>query len=231
AVHCDPNAASPCTVYFSTPNIVVGISQTSQGIAINPITRTAAISDANATGLNGPQINLLNARDQNIVPITFPAGCTVYNTSASSPCSGAPEFLGTTSVAFQPYSNLLVSYNPNSAQNPNLQDQVSISNPVTLQRYAFASDPNNPTATFLSGKGTTTICIPNTGTPPCPGGSTTLNLFGGLAVDPATNQAFVVQSGSNQIRIINLQLDPTDAQKQRTLLKPAQITELQVPTV
>lgn len=231
AVHCDPNAASPCTVYFSTPNIVVGISQTSQGIAINPITRTAAISDANATGLNGPQINLLNALDQNIGSITFHAGCTVYNTSATTPCSGAPEFLGTTSVAFQPYSNLLVSYNPNSAQNPNLQDQVSISNPVTLQRYAFVSDPNSSTATFLTGKGTTTICIPNTSAPPCPSGSTTLNLYGGLAVDPATNQAFVVQSGSNQIRIINLQLDPTDPQKQRTLLKPAQITELQVPTV
>src|SRR5882724_3198043 len=51
------------TVYFSSPNITVGLSQTTQGIAINPITRTLAIADANATGhsINDPQINLLNS--------------------------------------------------------------------------------------------------------------------------------------------------------------------------
>src|SRR5262249_45700995 len=44
-----------------------------------------------------------------------------------------------------------------------------------------------------------------------------------VAVDPATNQAFVAQSGSNQILIVNL--GPTAT----TTLKPAQITELVVP--
>jgi DNA-binding beta-propeller fold protein YncE len=52
-----------------------------------------------------------------------------------------------------------------------------------------------------------------------------LPLFGGLAVDPATNQAFVAMSGSNEIRVIPL------AGASSTTMKPVQITELQVPTV
>jgi len=35
--------------FFGSPNVSIGFSQTAQGIAINPITRTAAIADANAT--------------------------------------------------------------------------------------------------------------------------------------------------------------------------------------
>lgn len=215
--------------YFASPNITIGISPTAQGIAINSITRTAAIADANATGLNGSQINLLNSLDQSISSITFNAGCT---TATTNQCSGAPELLGTTAVAFQPYSNLLVSYNPQ-------QNQVSISNPVTLQRTAFACQttvvpapcitnpvPSDPTQSqnflkqiTLPGTGISTITVNSGGT------SVALNLFGGLAVDPATNQAFVVQSGSGTIQIVNLGPTPSST------LKAAHITELQVPTV
>jgi DNA-binding beta-propeller fold protein YncE len=189
---------SPSTVYYSSPNITVSMSQTTQGIAINPITRTAAIADANATGSNGPQIDLLNSLDQSVTSITFFAGCTVYTTS----CSHAPELLGTTDVAFQPYTNALVSYNPQ-------QNQVSVSNPVNQQRYSFLQ--------LGSGTGIATQSV-------TVGSSTfTLNLWGGLAVDPATNQAFVVQSGSGTIQIINLGPSASNA------LKAAQITELTVP--
>jgi DNA-binding beta-propeller fold protein YncE len=192
---------NPCDVYFSSPNLTIGLSQTSQGIAINPITRTAAIADANATGTNGAQINLLNSLDQSISSIVFHAGCTVYSTT----CAGAPELLGTSSVSFQPYSNLLVSYNPQ-------QNQVSVSNPVNQGRYALIS------AGSVNG-GVATITPTVNGTP------VSLNLFGGVAVDPATNQAFVVQSGSGTIQIVNL--GPASS----TTLKSAQLTELQVPTV
>ena len=215
--------------YFASPNISIGISQTAQAISINPITRTAAIADANATGLNGPQIDLLNSLDQSISSITFHAGCS---TSVTFGCSGAPELLGTTGVAFQPYSNSLVSYN---AQ----QNQVSISNPVTLQRTAFACqtttaagpcitnpDPSNPAQSqnflkqiTLPGTGISTLDVTSAGS------TVTLSLFGGIAVDPATNQAFVVQSGSGTIQIVNLSAASS------TTLKSAQITELQVPTV
>src|SRR6266481_2781035 len=131
-----PQSPDTAFAFFGAPNITVAISQTVQGIAINPVTRTAAIADANATGLNGPQIDLLNSLDQSISSITFrsgngstsgPQGCTVFST-----CANAPELLGTSSVAFQPYSNSLVSYNPQL-------NQLSVSNPVTQARYAIIS--------------------------------------------------------------------------------------------
>lgn len=176
-------------VLFGGPNITIGLSQTTQGIAINPITNTAATADANATGIIGspPQVNLLNSLDQSVTSISFHAGCTAFTVT----CAGAPELIGTTFVAFQPYSNALVSYNPE-------QNQLSVSNPVTQNRYALIS-------VGAAGDGVAT---------------TPINLFGGLAVDPATNQAFVAQPGGGRIQIVRL--GP---------IKATHITELQVPTV
>jgi DNA-binding beta-propeller fold protein YncE len=123
-------------------------------------------------------------------------------------------------VAWQPYSNALVSYNPG-------QNQVSVSDPVTLRRFAFACqsssacqvNPIVPSQVTLTGTGNATITVQLTG-----GGSASLKLFGGLAVDPVTNQAFVAMSGSGAIDVINLGPGATNA------LKPAQITELVVPS-
>jgi len=196
---------SPDTAFafFGSPNISIAVSQTAQGIAINPITRTAAIADVNATGSNGPQIDLLNSLDQSISSITFHAGCTAFSTT----CANSPELLGTSSVSFQPYSNSLVSYNPQL-------NQVSVSNPVTQNRYAIIS-VGAPQAVLPN------VPVTVTGT------STAQNLtvFGGVAVDPPTNQAFVVDPTAGKIQIVNLGPTPS------TNLKPAEITELQVPKV
>ena len=186
------------SVFFSQPNLTFGgLPQTSQGIAINPITHTAALADANATGLNGPEVNLLNSLDQSISSISFFANCTAFTTG----CTNAPELLGTTGVAWQPYSDAVVSFNPR-------QNQVSVSNPVTRQRYAILP---------LSGLGTASINVTV--------GSTTnaLTLWGGIAVDPITNQAFAVKSGTGTIDVINLGPGSNS-------LKSVQITELLVPS-
>jgi hypothetical protein len=207
-------------VYFSSPNITASISQTLQGIDFNPITRTFAMADANAT--NAAQIDLLRSADLQPSSIGFHADCT----GNTSNCSGAPELLGTSSVAFQPYTNLLVSYNPQ-------QNQVSISNPATLQRVSFVCNVSSNCLTNWDASNLSVfqqqIKLPGTGTSQISvtagGSSTNLTLFGGLAVDPASNQAFVAMSGSNEIRIIPL------AGAASTTMKPIQITELQVPTV
>ncbi len=79
--------------------------------------------------------------------------------------------------------------------------------------------------TTLSGTGTATLTVTN-------GTTNSLTLFGGLAVDPATNQAFVVMSGSSQIDIIDL--GPCKASNgcpnPFNSLKPAQISEIVVPS-
>jgi len=190
------------TVFYGGPNLNFPISSTAQGIAINPITNTAAMADANAIGTNGPQIDLLGALDQSISSISFFATCTVFNT----PCSSSPELLATTDVAWQPYTNALVSYNPQ-------QKQVSISDPVGRQRHVIVNNLGPSAVAF-----------------PVQNGSTgTLTLWGGIAVDPKSNQAFVLESGSGpqqagQIEIINL------GPAAFNTIKSTQITELVVPS-
>ncbi len=219
-----PATGTVAQVFYSSPNLIFGgLSRTAQGIAINPITNTAALADANATGTNGPQINLINNLDQSISSISFFATCTFYTTSL--PCANAPELLGTANVAWQPYSDAIVSYNPQL-------NQVSISDPVTQRRYAFVCNvapnsclvnPQNPaqqqtfnTQTTLPGTGTASLTVAN-------GTTNALTLFGGIAVDPATNQAFVVMSGSSQIYVVNLGPVPANT------LKAAQISNILVP--
>jgi len=188
------------TVFFGGPSLSFGgISSTTQGIAINPITQTAALADANATGQNGPQIDLLNELDPAFpTSISFFATCTAFTTS----CANSPELLHTADVAWQPYANSIVSYNPDLKL-------VSISDPNSRRRYAIVP---------VNGASTVTLSVPN-------GTTGSLRLWGGIAVDPATNQAFVVESGSTtaagsgQIEVINL-----------GALKATQITEVVVPS-
>ena len=196
------------TVFFGSPNVIFGgVSATTQGIAINSINHTAALADANATGSNGPQINLLNQLDQSVSSITFRPGCTAFTVS----CPGGPEFEGTARIAWQPYTNSIVSYNPGlPGSSANQANQVSISDPVTRSRYALVNMPAGTT-------GSASIAVQN-------GTTNTLTLWGGVAVDPSTNQAFIVQSGSGVIQILNLSSTPSNVPK------ATEITEVVVPS-
>ncbi|HYL61090.1 MAG TPA: hypothetical protein VE077_00590 [Candidatus Methylomirabilis sp.] len=222
-------------VFYGTPNLIFGGVPTAQGIAINPVTNTAVMSNSEATGANGAQINLLNNLDQSVTSVFFHASCTFFTTN----CLNAPELLGTTGVAWQPYSDLVVSYNATL-------NQVSLSDPVTQNRFAFvceasATKPNaappcliNPTTSAqqltynsqitLSGAGTASLPVQN-------GTTNSLTLWGGLAVDAATNQAFVVMSGSGNIDIVDLgPCKQTGCANQSNTLKAAQISEVLVPS-
>jgi DNA-binding beta-propeller fold protein YncE len=222
------------TVFFSSPNLQFGVSQTTQGIAINPITRTAALADANATGTNGPEIDLLNSLDQSVSSITFFANCTKFTTNPA--CSNAPEFPGTTNLSWQPYTNSIVSYNPSPVHN---LSQVSISDPVSRQRYAIVpTPPSNPQTpqTYL-GPGGIAIPVMNGNTQNAQNTQNTLTLWGGIAVDPATNLAFVAESGSaatqttpanpGAIEVISLGLPGLGS---TIAVKPLEITEVLVPS-
>jgi DNA-binding beta-propeller fold protein YncE len=194
------------TVFFGSPNVVFGgLSNTSQGIAINPITHTAALADANATS---QQINLLNQLDQSFTSISFQTNCTAF----TIPCNSSGEFPGTARVVWQPYSNSIISYNPGVPGTP--VNQVSISDPVTRQRYALINMPSGTT-------GSANITVQN-------GTTNSLTLWGGVAVDPATNQAFIVQSGSGVIQIIDLTALPVASPP--NIMKPVEITQVVVPS-
>jgi DNA-binding beta-propeller fold protein YncE len=172
----------PGTVFFGEPNLIFGgLSNTTQGIAINPISHTAALADANATG---QQISILNQLDESFASISFQTGCTAFTV----PCTTSGEIPGTGRVAWQPYTNSIVSYNPGTPATP--VNEVSISDPVTLKRYGLVNMPQGTA-------GSATISVQN-------GTTNSLTLLGGIAVDAANNQAFVVQSGSGLIQIVPL---------------------------
>jgi DNA-binding beta-propeller fold protein YncE len=190
------------TVFFGSPNVIFGgPSNTTQGIAINPITHSAALADANATS---QQINVLNQLDQSVTSISFQTNCTAFTV----PCNNTGEFPGTARVAWQPYTNSIVSYNPGVPGTP--VNQVSISDPITRQRYALINMPSGTT-------GSANITVQN-------GTTNSLTLWGGVAVDPATNQAFVVQSGSGVIQVMNL------SSASANVPKSTEITEVVVPS-
>jgi DNA-binding beta-propeller fold protein YncE len=207
----NPNGTGTCTVngtagtsnvFYGTPNLsFTGVSSGAQGIAINPITHTAAIANPNAT--TALQISLLNQLDLSLTSISFSSGCTFYNTQASPPCPAGGADLGNANVAWQPYTNSVVSYNSK-------MNQLSVSDPVSQTRRALINIPGSGQATLSVNNGTT--------------GS--LTLWGGVSVDPATNQAFVVESGSGSIQVVNLAGAAVNGQT----IKPVNVTEIVVPS-
>jgi DNA-binding beta-propeller fold protein YncE len=150
-------------VSFGSPDLTFSISNTNQGIAINPETRAAVVADPNATI---GQISFISTLDEGVTSLTLNAG------------GGAPE-IGATWVAVQPFTNVAVSFNPS-------RNEVSFIDPAKPQRLAL------PTGTGQTGIGSYNA------------GGTTVTVTGGLAVDPATNLALVVNSGSNSLVAISI---------------------------
>jgi len=163
--------------FYGNANLSFTVSSSLQGVAINPVTRIAAMADPNADGVTGPQIELINALDQSVSSITLNAGCV----SGQTPCN-APE-LGATNVAFQPYSNVLVAFNP-------VRNEISLIDPVRRARFFVQS-------TGSTEKGNTSVTAPD---------GTVLAISGAVAMDPdpTKNQAFIVNSGSGDVQILKL---------------------------
>jgi DNA-binding beta-propeller fold protein YncE len=198
--------ASGGTVFYGAPNLIFsGITATSQGIAINPITNSAAIVDADAVGGADAQIHILNQLDQSVTSIGFTSQCTAFSTT----CTNGPEFIGTASVAWQPYTNSILSFNPGRPGSGAI-NQLSVSDPTTAKRYAIVDFGSATT-------GSISLPVQN-------GTTGTLILSGGVVVDAVTNQAFVAETGSNVIQVVNLGPGPSNT------LKAAQITEVVVPS-
>jgi len=181
------------TVSFGNPDLNFSVSATDQGIAINPETRTAVVADPNASF---GQITFINTLDEGLTSLTLSAGAGSCPNPA--PVGTAPEPLGATYVGFQPFTNVAVSFNPN--QNAN---QVSFIDPVRLQRLALACTGQTAIGSY---------------TPP--GASSAVTVTGGLAVDPVTNLALVVNSGSNNLQAFSIGGG----------LKPVHIRQVQVFT-
>jgi len=169
-------AAAPIgTVSYGNAFLQFTVSQTQQGIAVNPITRSAVLADPNS---NSAQVTFLNTLDQSLNSVSLLQDVVLGGSTA-----GAAGEIGDTSVAYQPYSNTAVVFNPHL-------NQISLLDPARLARIAIV--PSN-------GNGIGTVNVPSGGSTP-----TALPIPGALAVDGTNNVALAINSGSNNISVVHL---------------------------
>ncbi len=178
--------------------LTFSISPTIQAIDINPLTHSAALSDPNASVA---QISFIDSLDESVSSQTLCNGVNLISTTL--PCSAE---LGTSAVAYQPFTNTLVSLNSSL-------NQISLLDPSSGQRVTIV--PTGQTAA-------SSICFPTascTATPQT-AGATTVSLLGAVAVDSINNVALAVNSGSGTISSLYL-----------ANIQPLQIQSISTPPV
>jgi DNA-binding beta-propeller fold protein YncE len=119
--------ASPGFVTYGTAFLTYSLTPTVQGIAINPITRTAVLADPNA---DNAQISFIDSLDQTV------SSLTLYSETTGVPSTGLAPESGGADVSFQPFTNTAVSFNP-------ALNEVSLLDPVLLQRDAIVKTGQN----------------------------------------------------------------------------------------
>ena len=169
-----------CVASSGTPFLTYSISPSIVGIAINPITRSAVLADTNATGTIGSQIFFIDPKSQTV------SSMSLFSEETGPATTGAPE-IGAAEVAFQPFSNTAVSFNPKT-------NEVSLLDPSLSQRPAIVTTGQN---------GLTTVCFTGTGalvsctsTNPAP---TIVTILGAMAVEPVSNLVLTLNSGSGTL--------------------------------
>jgi hypothetical protein len=182
---CPGSASTPCLASSGNPFLTYTISPSIMGIAFNPVTRQAVLADPNTTS---SQITYIDTQSESV------SSMTLFANTTGQVSTGSPE-LGATAVAFQPFSNTALSFNPKagppSGQNPT--GQVSLLDPSLLQRAAIVN---------TNQVGLATICAAN-----CPSTNTNavnVTIPGAIAVDSANNLALVVNSGNDNISVLQL---------------------------
>jgi DNA-binding beta-propeller fold protein YncE len=167
---CNASSGTPFLTYSISPSIV--------GISFNPITRTAVLADPNATG---SQISFIDPKSQTV------SSMSLFSEETGSATTGAPE-LGAAEVAFQPFSNTAVSFNPKT-------NEVSLLDPSLSQRPAIVTTGQTGLTTLcFTGAGVLVKCDP-TVTPP----QSTVTILGAVAVEPVSNAVLTLNSGSGTL--------------------------------
>jgi DNA-binding beta-propeller fold protein YncE len=169
-------ATSPIgNVSYGNAFLIFTVSQTIQGIAINPISRSAVMADPNS---NLAQVTFLSTLDQSLESVLLD-----QNVVLGGSTTGSAGEIGDTNVAYQPYSNTAVVFNPHL-------NQISLLDPARLARISII--PTN-------GTGIGTVNVPSGASTP-----NALPIPGALAVDATNNVALAVNSGSNNISVVHL---------------------------
>jgi len=180
------------TVQYGSPYFSFSTSTTVSGAAINPVTNTFAYADYRATSA---QIGFISTVDQSLTTLTLTAG------SCSTGCNpnpgGGPE-LGFRSVAFDPFTDILIAYNPN--ENPGTDvvgNEISLINPGGPAASGSSNFPTRIIAAINTGQ-------VGTGTYTPTGQTAAVSVFGPMTYDPKTKNVLVANAGSNSLTYMNL---------------------------
>jgi DNA-binding beta-propeller fold protein YncE len=195
------------TVQYGTPYFSFSTSTTVSGAAINPITHTFGYADYNTSS---SQIGFISTLDQSLTTLTLTAGsCQLCNPNPS----GAPE-IGFRSVAFDPFTNVLVAFNPSENSGSNFAgNEISLINPGGPAPVGSANFPSRIIAAINTGQVGTGSYTPS-------GQTSAVPVYGPMTYDPKTKYVLVANAGSNTLTYMNL--DPG------TTFQKAHIQDLQL---
>jgi DNA-binding beta-propeller fold protein YncE len=179
------------TVQYGTAYFSFSTSTTVSGAAINPITQTFGYADYNSSSA---QIGFISTLDQSLTTLSLSAGSCQLPTCVTS---GAPE-LGFRSVAFDPFTNLMVAFNPSENSGSNFAgNEISLINPGSPAPAGSANPPSRIIAAINTGQVGTGSYIPS-------GQTAAVPVYGPMTYDPKTRLVLVANAGSNSLTYMNL---------------------------
>jgi DNA-binding beta-propeller fold protein YncE len=191
-------------VQYGTPYFSFNTGAFATGAAINPVTRTFAWADYNSSS---QQIGFIGTLDQTVTTLTLTAGSCQGCTPTPA---GAPE-IGFRSVAFDPFTNVLIAYDPSVNSGANFSD-----NAISLISPGGPGDATNlQPFRIIQAIGTGQI---GTGSYTPTGQSVPITVNGPMTYDPKTKNVLVGNAGSNTLTYLNL--DPNN------MFKPVAIQKI-----
>ena len=201
-------ASSPGTVQYGTPYYSFNVTPNVTGAAINPTTGTLAFADPNASSA---QITFIGTQDE---AVTASVSLTAGSCNGCTPTpAGAPE-LGFRSISFDPFTNVLVAYDPNTLSG--LSDPgnaISLINPGSAALTGTGTAPYRIIAAIPTGQVGSGSYTPA-------GQTTAVTVNGPMIYDPKTRYVLAANAGSNTVSYMNL--DPGN------LFKKVYVQTLQV---
>ena len=179
------------TVQYGVPFFSFSTSPNVSGAAINPVTRTFGFADFNQTSA---QIGFISTLDQTLTSLSLSAGSC--NTCMPTP-AGAPE-RGFRSVAFDPFTNVMIVFNPSDNSGSNFAgNEISLINPGGAAPGGSSNPPFRIIAAIDTGQTGTGSYTPS-------GQTTSVQVFGPMVYDPKTKFVLVANAGSNSLTYMNL---------------------------
>jgi len=192
----NPGSPTLGTVQYGSPYYAFSTSANVSGAAINPFTRTFAYADFASYSA---QIGFISTLDQSLTSLSLSAGSC--NGCTPTP-AGGPEN-GFRSVAFDPFTNVLIVFNPGKngpAQN-SPDNAISLINPGGPAPSGSA----NPAYRIIAAVPTNQI---GQGSYTPAGASTATTVYGPMTYDPKSKFVLVANAGDNTLTFMNLETTP-----------------------